>query len=220
MTGDPMRTVSIVSTTAGVGVALSTYSAVLLLLLTAGCASVSPETPVSQPQVVVTQPATPQVAAKPVAPAPPQSVPVAVPPASVKAPAKATPPTLRTRAPIAGTPMPAAPPVAARPAPATPLTLDLNALKEQLKETKAIGVFTKISLKNKVDDLLEQFREYYQGKATLTMTDLRQSYDLLMMKVLSLLQDDDQKLASAIVSSREAIWGLLADPTKFATLES
>ena len=52
------------------------------------------------------------------------------------------------------------------------------------------------------------------------MTELRRSYDLLMMKVLSLLQDEDQKLASAIVSSREAIWGLLADPKKFATLEA
>ena len=31
--------------------------------------------------------------------------------------------------------------------------------------------------------------------AKFTMTDL-QSYDLLMMKVLSLLQDEDQKLAS------------------------
>ncbi len=35
------------------------------------------------------------------------------------------------------------------------------------------------------------------------------------MKVLSLLQDEDQKLASAIVSSREAIRGLPADPKKF-----
>jgi hypothetical protein len=34
----------------------------------------------------------------------------------------------------------------------------LSALKEQLRETKAIGVFTKISLKNKVDDLMKQFR--------------------------------------------------------------
>jgi len=34
-----------------------------------------------------------------------------------------------------------------------------------------------------------------------------------------MLQDEDQKLASAIVSSREAIWNFLADPKKFATLE-
>ena len=52
------------------------------------------------------------------------------------------------------------------------------------------------------------------------MAELRQSYDLLIMKVLSLLQDDDQRLASAIVASREAIWGLLSDQNKFATLKA
>ena len=111
------------------------------------------------------------------------------------------------------------PPATAASSPVAPPTLDLAALKEQLKETKAIGVFTKITLKNQVDDLLQQFRDYYQGKAKITMAQLRRSYDLLLMKVLSLLQDADQKLAAAIVSSREAIWALLADPKKFATLE-
>ena len=101
--------------------------------------------------------------------------------------------------------------------PAVP-PLDLKAMTEELKATKALGVFTKIALKNQIDDLLDRFDEFYQGTATLTMRDLRRSYDLLMMKVLSLLQDEDQKLASAIVSSREAIWGLLADPKKFGTL--
>jgi len=37
------------------------------------------------------------------------------------------------------------------------------------------------------------------------MMELRRSYNLLMMKVLSLLQNKDQKLTSAIVASREAI---------------
>jgi hypothetical protein len=108
--------------------------------------------------------------------------------------------------------------VARTPAAAPPL--DLKALTQQLRETKAIGIFTKITLKNQVDDLLDGFREYYQGKAKLGMTDLRRSFDLLMMKVLSLLQDDDQMLASAILSSREAIWRVLADPQKFAILDA
>jgi hypothetical protein len=205
--------------------------AVLLLLLTAGCASVTPDTPVSQPQVIAPQPDTPQPAAKPVAPAPPQPALAPVPaPDAVSAPRVTTPapqaasevvpPVARTSAPIGRAPKPAASPVAAPPAPVAPLTLDLNALKERLKQTKAIGIFTKIALKNQVDDLLEQFSEYYEGKGKLTMTDLRRSYNLLMMKVLSLLQDADQTLASAIVSSREAIWGLLADPKTFATLQS
>jgi hypothetical protein len=97
--------------------------------------------------------------------------------------------------------------------------LDLTALKEKLKATKAIGVFTKISLKNQVDDLMKQLSDHYQGKGKTTMPELRRAYDLLLMKVLSLLQDSDQKLASEVVSSREAIWGLLSDPKKFATLQ-
>jgi hypothetical protein len=141
------------------------HAAVLLLLLTAGCARVEHDTGGPEPQTVATPPGTPQPAAKP-----------AVPP------------------------------------------LDLKAMTEELKATRALGVFTKIALKNQIDDLLDRFDQFYQGTATLPMRDLRRSYDLLMMKVLSLLQDEDQKLASAIVSSREAIWGLLADPKKFGTL--
>jgi hypothetical protein len=102
------------------------------------------------------------------------------------------------------------------PAPA----LDLDGMKARLRATKGIGLFTKIALKNQVDDLLDLFRDHYSGKAKVAMADLRRSYDMLMMKVLSLVQDADQMLASAIVSSREAIWALLADPKKFAALNA
>ena len=98
--------------------------------------------------------------------------------------------------------------------------LDLTALETRLKETKAIGVFTKIALKNQVDDLLNQFRVYYQRQDKTAPAELRQPYDRLLLKVLSLLQDGDPELARAIVASREAIWGILADPAKFATLST
>jgi len=96
----------------------------------------------------------------------------------------------------------------------------LTTLEAQLRATKAIGFFTKVTLKNQVDDLLDKFQEYHQHKAKPAIADLRRSYDLLMMKVLSLLQDEDPRLALAIVSSRAAIWDLLVDPVKFATLKS
>ena len=212
------------------------HAAVLLLLPIGGCASRAPEPPVSQPQSVAAQPAAAQAAVKPKDPAAPQPAPAAVPAPSATTPTSSatTPapkPANKPAAPVARTPAPAPTPDARAPKPVAPtvaaplaaaaaLTLDLDALKAQLKDTKAIGVFTKLSLKNKVDDLMDQFRDYYQGKTKITMTELRRSYDLLMMKVLSLLQDSDQKLASAIVSSREAIWGLLSDPKKFATLQA
>ena len=81
-----------------------------------------------------------------------------------------------------------------------------------------MGVFTKLSLKNQVDDLLEQFRDGYRAQRTLPLAPLRQQYDLLLLKVLTLLQDGDPPLAAAIASSREAIWSVLADPQKFSAI--
>lgn len=97
-------------------------------------------------------------------------------------------------------------------------TLDLASLEQRLRDTTAIGVLTKITIKNQVDDLLDQFRSYYQGKLKTTLAELRRPYDLLVLKVLALLQDSDPALASAVVASREAIWGILSDPKKFATI--
>ncbi len=114
----------------------------------------------------------------------------------------------------------AAPAAAATPIPATASspTLNLADLEQRLRETRAIGVFTKLSLKNQVDDLLNAFRALYRGPDKHPPAELRQRYDLLLIKVLTLLQDGDPPLAAAIASSREAIWGILADPEKFATI--
>ena len=79
-------------------------------------------------------------------------------------------------------------------------------------------MFTKLSLKNQVDDLLGQFRAFYQGRLEVPITALRERYELLLFKVLSLLQDADRELAAAVASSREAIWAILSDPQKLANI--
>jgi hypothetical protein len=107
----------------------------------------------------------------------------------------------------------APPPVKETPAP----TLDFGSLEARLRATTAIGVFTKLSLKNQVSDLFDQFKTFHHGGVP-ALARLRQEYDLLLLKVLSLLQDNDASLASAISASRESIWGILADPVKFAKL--
>jgi hypothetical protein len=108
---------------------------------------------------------------------------------------------------------------ASAPPPATPAgTLDLGSLEKRLRDTKAIGVFTKLSLKNQVDDLVEEFREFHQSRDQSQLAKLRQAYDLLLLKVLSLLQDNDPMLARDISSSREALWKILTDPDKFKDL--
>jgi len=110
-----------------------------------------------------------------------------------------------------------APPAVAAPADAAP-HLDLRGLERRLKATKAIGLFTKLSLKNQVDDLLDKFRAYHGGQKPPTLTDLRPNYELLIMKVQSLIQKDDPGLAADVARSLEAIWGVLADKGQFALI--
>ncbi len=111
--------------------------------------------------------------------------------------------------------------MAVTPAPAaTSPSLDLASLEQRLRDTHAIGVFTKLSIKNQVDDLLAAFKGFHGGKPKPTLADLRQKYELLLLKVVSVLQDGDAQLASAVSSSREAIWGVLADPRKFSQISA
>ncbi len=116
---------------------------------------------------------------------------------------------------------PPSPPAAAARAPtaagATP-ALDLTGLEQRLRETHAIGLFTKLSLKNQVDDLLAKFKDFHGGGSGVSLTELRQKFELLLVKVVSLLQDNDPSLAAAVSSSREALWGVLSDPKKFANI--
>jgi hypothetical protein len=163
----------------------------------------------------------------PDSPPPPESPSPPAPPPASAAPA-ASP--AKPKTPVDSRPAkqpgvaPAAPHAAAAPAapagkapPAAP-TLNLADLEQRLRDTRAIGVFTKLSLKNQVDDLLGAFRDLYKGPNTQPPAELRQRYDQLLVKVLALLQQGDPPLAQAIASSREAIWSILADPDQFAKI--
>lgn len=215
----------------------------LAVLLSAACAGLE-STPASVPpggpapgsvaQGGTTPPSAtpPQKAAQPLdatrggagASAPPgrAATPAASAPARTGIAKTAAPASAASRAPASPAPASQAPrkesQAAAPEKPAAAPPLDLASLQQRLRQTNAIGVVTKIALKNQVDDLLEQFRAYYQGRQHTTLAALRQPYDRLLLKVLALLQDGDPSLAGAISASREAIWGVLADPVKFASI--
>jgi hypothetical protein len=142
------------------------------------------------------------------APAPKR--PASAPPSSASAPGGAA-----GVAGAAGAAAASAAPSAAAPGPPA---LDLASLEQRLRDTHAIGVFTKLSLKNQVDDLLAQFRAFYAGRGGLTLAELRRSFELLLMKVVTLLQDDDPGLASAVSSSRETLWAILSDRNRLNNL--
>ncbi|HEY3809340.1 MAG TPA: hypothetical protein VGL50_05330 [Steroidobacteraceae bacterium] len=221
---------------------LCAIAAAASLLLLGACVhprAVAPaQPPAPAPAIAAAEtapPPQPASAAEPAQPAEPAAAAANAPPAAPAAPAKAArPSTTRSAsgnpASVASKPAPAAaaaPPAAALPAAPKPAaagptaaqaSLDLTSLEQRLRDTKAIGVFTKLSLKNQVDDLLAQFKTFHQGQSKSTLAQLREKYELLLLKVISLLQDGDPPLAAAVSSSREAIWGILADPRKFAQI--
>jgi len=168
-------------------------------------------------------PTTPAASAAPARPArgAPESNARAVPRAPPAAPAE------RTRAPPQAPPQVASqtpsPPGGAAAAPAgvqAPPALDLSALEHRLRDTSALGIFTKLTLKNQVDDLLKRFGVYHSGHGGVKLEQLRQSYDSLLAKVVGLLQGKDASLAQAIATSREALWRILVDPAKFAAIRN
>lgn len=182
------------------------------MLLSAGCIMIPPSPP--DDKVAVSP-----VPAEPPAAAPQPAVVIPVAPVVAEAPKIEPPKADRPAAkpPVKPAAIPAPKPPTAAPAPATaPLALDT--LEQRLKDTPAIGVFTKLTLKNQVDDLLDRFRAYYEGRGGLTIPQLRQHYEQLLAKVHGLLKDSDPALAFAIANSREAIWSVLTDPAKFAKL--
>ncbi len=203
----------------------------LFLLLLSGCAGVEREQSqlgATQAEVVadapttagepLAPPATPPVAAEPVVRPAPPPMPRSTDASVTKTDSPSIKPAVQApvTAVLTGQPQKkesTAPSVGQQQA-----SLDMAALEKRLRETKAIGVFTKITLKNQVDELMNKFQGFHQGRVKTTLAELRQDYDRLLLKVLALLQDGDQQLASAIVASRAAIWGILVDPAKFSTL--
>lgn len=154
----------------------------------------APPPPVEEP--IVANPAEPATAVEPA------DVPVA--------------PALEPSSPVAEAPEAPEAPVATAPPPGP--SLDLDGLEQRLRKTKAIGLFTKIELKNQVNDLLKQFDQFHGNGSPLNLAQLEERFDLLMMKVLLLVQDGDPPLHRDIADAREALWAALADPMEYADM--
>jgi len=209
-------------------------SLLLVFVQASACARVKSEPPRAEtvppraePQAPATAPPVEQTQPKPVEPLPkvteqPPTAPVQ-PKRAEPSQSKAAPPS-QPKPTAPGSPKPTEPSQPRQSAIPPPseqeraAIVDLSSLETRLRDTTAIGVFTKLALKNQVDDLLARFRAFHAGRGGTTLAQLRENFDLLVLKVMSLLQDKDPPLARDISTSREALWNLLADPAKFKTL--
>jgi hypothetical protein len=94
--------------------------------------------------------------------------------------------------------------------------MDLQELEKRVRATRAISVFQKVELQKEVNELLARFRQAHSGQSS-GISTLRQPYESLIASIQSRLGRDPQ-LAGEIFASREAIWGVLTDRTKFASI--
>jgi hypothetical protein len=94
--------------------------------------------------------------------------------------------------------------------------MDLQELEKRVRATRAISVFQKLELQKEVNELLTQFRQAHSSQ-TCEISTLRRPYERLIASIQSRLGRDPQ-LAGEISASREAIWSVLTDRTKFASL--
>lgn len=100
-----------------------------------------------------------------------------------------------------------------------PLTaISLEELEERLVDTDAIGFFTKLELKSQLDDLTERFREFHEASDADELPRLREEFNGLLLKLLTLLQDEDPDLHRDLVRAKPQIWRTFSDPVQFAKL--
>jgi hypothetical protein len=96
--------------------------------------------------------------------------------------------------------------------------MDLDGLEARLRKTKAIGLFTKLELKSQVEGLLDEVEGFHQARNSMSLSQLKEHFNLLVMKLLVLLEDDDPQLHRDIARARPALWTTLADPVRFSSL--
>jgi len=84
-------------------------------------------------------------------------------------------------------------------------------LKERLKNTDAIGFFTKLAIRNDIVDLMDEIKQY-RKKSMLKakMKEIRASFDGLLLKIIALLEEDPN-LSRDLYVGRESIWESLLE---------
>ncbi|MFQ5345797.1 MAG: hypothetical protein ACE5DZ_07555 [Mariprofundus sp.] len=89
--------------------------------------------------------------------------------------------------------------------------MNFDALKERLKNTDAIGFFTKLAIRNDIVDLMDKIKRYRkQSMLKEKMQEIRTSFDGLLLKIIALLEEDPD-LSRDLYVGRESIWESLLE---------
>jgi len=94
--------------------------------------------------------------------------------------------------------------------------VDLEMLAQGLKKSKAVGLVEKIRLKSSINDILERFIDFHDGARDYTLEQLQEQYDVLLMRIASHLQQQDERLHGQLCNAWDIIWQDLENPDRFA----
>jgi len=87
---------------------------------------------------------------------------------------------------------------------------DMDALIERLKNSDAIGMFTKLALRSDAMDVMDAVKAYHKREKQVSLDQVRARFDGLLLKVMALL-DNDPALSGDISMAREDIWRSLME---------
>ena len=96
--------------------------------------------------------------------------------------------------------------------------IDFESLEKQVRQTKAIVTIAKLKLSNDINKLLADLKAFHAGKSPLTLEQQREQYDLLYMKIVTLVQENDPKLYNQLCNAWDPIWAELQDKEKLKTV--
>ena len=108
--------------------------------------------------------------------------------------------------------------IIAMPRPARGADLDVTTLRTRLRETSAIGLVTKLTLKQDIERLIHGLADYHAGRAVTPLATLHQMYSALVSRTVGLLEHGETDLAHELTVSSERLWNELSDPDRFAAL--
>ncbi len=97
-----------------------------------------------------------------------------------------------------------------------PRGLELEALADRLRATDGIGIFRKLAIKNKVDELARGFGYYHQGHRMADLGELRARFEALRSTIVMALKSGDPALAKDVAQSGQSLWLAFCDPVLFA----
>jgi hypothetical protein len=97
---------------------------------------------------------------------------------------------------------------------------DFCALETKIRNTNAIDFFSKINLKNEIDSLIDDFRNFQVGESAYSFGALKARFENLIRNTVAMLRKGDAALAEEIERSGEALWTTLNTPEKLVAIAS